>query len=82
MAIFDGERISARIKQFMCMIERFTTDYMLDRFLNKNDSAVKYERPPAKNIDSSRPPSKRTKKGQDQPPPQKGGLMRKGIAIK
>ena len=36
MAIFDGERISARIKQFMCMIERFTTDYMLDRFLNKN----------------------------------------------
>ena len=79
MAIFDGERISARVKQFMCMIERFTTDYMLNMFLNKNQSSVMYERPQNKDDRSSiasQSVKGKKKKGQDAPP-QKG----KGIKV-
>ena len=32
MAVFDGERVTARVKQFMCMIQSLTTDYMLNAF--------------------------------------------------
>lgn len=32
MAVLDGERVTARVKQFMCMIQKLTTDYMLSQF--------------------------------------------------
>ena len=63
----------------MCMIERFTTDYMLNMFLNKNKSAVMYERPQTKGDTSSvasQSVKGKNKKGQDAPP-QKG----KGIKV-
>ena len=41
MTIFDGERVTSRVKQFMCMIQRLTTDYMLNMFQHAK-GPVKY----------------------------------------
>ena len=32
MTVFDGERVAAKVKQFMSMIQNFSTDYMLNKF--------------------------------------------------
>ena len=34
MAVLDGERVTARVKQFMCMIQQVDTTYMLTLFYN------------------------------------------------
>ena len=34
MAICDGERVTARVKQFMSMIQNLTTDYLLKMFFD------------------------------------------------
>ena len=32
MTVLDGERVAAKVKQFMAMIQGLTTDYMLKQF--------------------------------------------------
>ena len=45
MTVFDGERVAARVKQFMAMIQGLTTDYMLKQF-QKADPPVCYKSKP------------------------------------
>ena len=51
MAVFDGERVTARVKQFMCMIQKLTTDYLLNAFY-RSSGKIHYE----KRIDQDSPP--------------------------
>ena len=45
MTVFDGERVAAKVKQFMAMIQNFKTDYMLKQFSNAKEP-VKYKSKP------------------------------------
>ena len=45
MTVFDGERVAAKVKQFMCMIQNLSTDYMLKKFINANEP-IKYKAKP------------------------------------
>ena len=45
MAVFDGERVTARVKQFMCMIQRLTTDYLINAFHKSADKLGYIKRP-------------------------------------
>lgn len=53
MTVFDGERITAKIKQFMLMIQMLTPDYMLKRFLKAKGSRVFYK---VKAVSQDKPP--------------------------
>ena len=40
MTILDGERVTAKVKQFMLMIENLTTNYLLKLFLKATGDVV------------------------------------------
>ena len=64
MAVFDGERVTARVKQFMCMIQKLTTDYLLNAFY-RSSGKIHYER----RIDQDSPPGGESQKQGEGPTP-------------
>ena len=62
MAVLDGERVTARVKQFMCMIEQLTTEYMLGAFLCTKKTVGYKKR--LERTDQDTPPETEERKGQ------------------
>ena len=54
MPVLDGERVTARVKQFMTMIEVLTTDYILECFIqNKSAPYTGPEKQKSSNLKSA-----------------------------
>ena len=71
MTVLDGERVAAKVKQFMAMIQCLTTDYMLKQFV-KAEAPITYKKKPAPPQEQTRSKKKRKQQGaaqgQDMPP--------------
>lgn len=66
MTVCDGERVTAKIKQFMLMIQKLSPDYLLKMFAKAEGSKVNYKKKEKSEEQDKAPVLKQKKQGKEQ----------------